>query len=179
MADNSRTARLIGHLDKAGSLVEKWTGFVCVLFFGVLIVCMFSGVFFRYVLKDPIQWSEELSRFLMLWAGFGAMNIAMRRNDHIAIDVLLRRLPSWLSKILSYLTIVLIGVFLIVLMLKGYAMASRTTIMGSLVPVSMKWIYASVPVGALLTLVQLILNLMMKVMAEFKPTSTIYPRAIR
>lgn len=179
MRNETSTARFIRHADRAGAIIEKWTGSVCALLLGLLIVCMFTGVFYRYVLTDPIQWVEELSRFLMLWAGFGAMNIAMRRNEHIAIDLFCTKLPHLLSKILSYLVYLLIGFFLIVLLQKGYAMVLSTTMTGSLVPISMKWIYASVPVGALLTLIQLTINMMIKILSEFKAGKSVHSKTNR
>jgi len=159
----------IGVLDKLGHVIEMTTGSLCVLFFAAMTFVTIIGVFYRYALNDPIQWSNESARFLMLWTGFLAINIATRKGEHIRIDIIVELLPSWMSKALGYIVDLLIGYFLILLLVKGWAMASNTMMTGFTIPISMFWVYVSVPLGALITLIQLLLNVTVKVLSEFGP----------
>ena len=47
-------------------------------------------VFMRYVLNDPPTWSEEMSRFMMVWMTFLVAPIAYRRGMNVAIETLSR-----------------------------------------------------------------------------------------
>lgn len=165
--------RFIDFLDRVGYVIEMSTGSLCVLFFAGMTFVTLLGVFYRYVLNDPIIWTNESARFLMLWTGFLAINIAMRKSEHIRIDILVNLLPSWMSKLLGYFVDVLIGYFLILLLVKGWLMASNTMMTGFTMPVSMFWIYVSVPFGALVTLIQLFLNVTTKILSEFGPAKGI------
>ena len=169
MQHRSRRIWFIEFLDRTGYVIETITGSFCVLFFAAMSFMTLLGVFYRYVLNDPIKWTNESARFLMLWTGFLAINIAMRKNEHIRIDILVRLMPSWMSKVLGCLVDVLIGYFLILLLVKGWLMAVNTIMTGFTIPISMFWIYVSVPLGALVTLIQLFLNVTAKVLSGFGP----------
>ena len=169
MGQRSGRARLISAIDKTGYFIEMGTGSLCVLFFATMATVTFVGVIFRYVLNNPLQWGNELARFMMLWAGFIGINIAMRKNEHITIDIVIKMLPSRLSKFLGYIVDILIGYFLVILLIRGYHMATSTFMTASAMPVSMFWIYSAVPLGALLTLIQLFFNVFIKILSEFGP----------
>ncbi|MDY6972760.1 MAG: TRAP transporter small permease [Thermodesulfobacteriota bacterium] len=167
MESRSRLRRYEEIVDRIGYIIEISTGSLCVLFFAAMTFVTITGVFYRYVLNDPILWSNESARFLMLWTGFLAMNIAMRKGEHIHIDIVVKWLPSWMSRALGYVVYLLIAYFLILLLVKGWAMALNTMMTGFTLSISMFWIYASVPVGALVSLIQLFLNVTAKVLSEF------------
>jgi len=169
MKDRAFRKKIILISDKIGYVIEMAVGSFCVLIYAAMIGAALLGVLFRYVMLSPFEWTEEVARFLMLWLGFLAMNIALRRNQHIALnflDGLLR--PSQL-RLIGYCIDVLVGLFLYYLLKQGYLMTTRTLITTSTLNLSMFWIYMAVPLGAFLTMIQLILNVTMKVLREFTP----------
>jgi TRAP-type transport system small permease protein len=171
MHDRNRLTQIIAASDKLGYFIEMTSGTFCVLLFAAMILVTLLGVFFRYVMLNPFEWTEELARFLMLGLSFLAINIALRKREHIAIQFLAQKLPNKISKVLDYFVDILIGLFLIVLMKQGYLMATRTLLTTSTLNISMFWIYLTVPLGAFLTLLQLILNMTKKTISEFRPIS--------
>ena len=52
------------------------------------------GVFFRYVLNNPLYWAEEAARLLLIWLSFIGAALAFQRNQHLAMDVVMRLLPE-------------------------------------------------------------------------------------
>lgn len=48
------------------------------------------AVFFRYVLNNPLYWSEEAARFLLIWLAFAGAALAFERGHHVNMDVLVR-----------------------------------------------------------------------------------------
>lgn len=155
-------------MDKAGRIVEKISGYFCVLLFASMTVVVLVGVLFRYVMSSPFEWTEEIARFLMLCICFMAMNMAMRRKEHIAITSAIDKLPPGLSKFLGYIVDIQIAFFLILLIKQGYLMSMRTLMTASTFNISMKWIYMFVPLGALLTLIQLLILTTKKIFNDFK-----------
>ncbi len=78
-----------------------------------LMVCLILGqVFFRYVLNDAPNWTEEGARFLMLWMTGLIAPMAYRQGGFVAIDMLERALGRLLSVLL---TLTLLSIALIVL----------------------------------------------------------------
>lgn len=53
----------------------------------VILGTMGVQVFARYVLNHPFGWSEELSRFAMVWMALLASSFVMAEGGHIAVDV--------------------------------------------------------------------------------------------
>src|SRR5262245_12867675 len=73
----------------AWRLVEAIAG----LLIGAITVLVSVQVFARYVLNDTPAWSEELCRYLFLWASFLGACVAMHRTAHLGVDSLVMRLP--------------------------------------------------------------------------------------
>ena len=170
MEYRSTHARIVTISDKVGHTVEKVTGAYCVFLFAAMVVIALLGVFFRYIMHSPFQWTEELARYLLVWMAFVAINIALRRKEHINIPFLTQHVPPAVAKAMDYLVDLLVFFFLIVLLKQGYFMTTRTILMTSTLHISMFWIYMSVPVAALLTLVQLIVNVLKKTFSGFEMT---------
>ncbi|MBT4090633.1 MAG: hypothetical protein HOE30_19265 [Deltaproteobacteria bacterium] len=57
--------------------------------------------------------------------------------------------------------------FLVFLTLKGYQMASGSIMNAMSMDFSMSWIYMAVPLGALLTLIQLVIMILKKTLLAF------------
>ncbi len=170
MTQSSGLERFISRLDKTGATIDAVSGAVCVFLIAVMTIVVLVGVFFRYVVGNPFMWSEELARFLMLWSGFLAINIAMRRDAHIRIDFIFKALPFVIRKMVEYTVDLIMIAFLVFLVIRGYEFTTGSIMKAMSMDFSMSWIYLSVPVGAFLTLVQLLLMVLRKtLLAFFKP----------
>jgi TRAP-type C4-dicarboxylate transport system permease small subunit len=53
-----------------------------------VIVLNATAVFARYVLVDPIGWSEELMRFSLVWLTYLAVGPCLFRNEHMAMETI-------------------------------------------------------------------------------------------
>lgn len=159
MNPGSIRSRIAAILLTLGHRLAQITGAISATLLFAMFGVVILGVVFRYVIQSPLQWTEELSRFLMLWTGFMALNVAMFHRQHLAIDTLVAQLPERVSRILGYICDILIAYFLVVLIDKGYSMTTRTMMQASSMNFSMFWIYMAVPLGALLTLIQHLLQI--------------------
>jgi TRAP-type C4-dicarboxylate transport system permease small subunit len=54
---------------------------------GALSILVFVGVVYRYVLLSPLAWVEEVVRFCLVWVTFVGAYLAMRRGQHIAMEL--------------------------------------------------------------------------------------------
>ena len=55
---------------------------------GAVIILNGIAVFARYVLVDPIGWSEELMRFSLAWVTYLLVGPCLLRNEHMAMETL-------------------------------------------------------------------------------------------
>ena len=89
----------------------RWIGMAAL----AIMVCLILGqVFFRYVLNDAPNWTEEGARFCMLWMTGLLAPLAMRLGGFVSIDMLERALPRVLATVL---TLVLLSITMAVLLM--------------------------------------------------------------
>jgi TRAP-type C4-dicarboxylate transport system permease small subunit len=119
-----------------------------------LLVCVMLGVVTR-ALNDPLIWTDEVSRFLMVWTAVAGWLLATRRRAHIRIrffhDLLPR--PAWrAAETVIQLGIVLLGVLIA---RYGVDLFERNRDMEALtVPISMAWMYLPMILAGIVTAAQ-------------------------
>lgn len=171
MKRKSSRTWLVAQANRLGFLIEMVSGALCVLSFATMVSVMLVGVFFRYVLNNPFDWTEELARWLWLALSFLAINIPLRRNEHFGLDFVAKMLPVNVAKGLDYLVDLLTALFLIVLIKQAYFMAINTIMTGGALRISMFWPYISLVVGVCFAFIQLVLRFIQKVAALPEATS--------
>ena len=84
-------------------LVSRVTGVVLRGAAGLLMVSLIvvvgTNVFFRYVLKAPLPWAEEVARYCMVYMAYLAAPLALREGRHIRITLVTDRLPRVWSEV--------------------------------------------------------------------------------
>ena len=127
----------------------------------VLAVILIAAVFYRYALNNAIAWSEEGSKYLMVWLTFLGAPIALRHAAHINIDLLIKLFPPRGRQAFYLGTNLVIIATMGIMFWKGWAFAELgARQVASSFNVSMLWMYVAVPIGsALTTLVAIELSL--------------------
>lgn len=98
-------------LNEAVLAIGRAIGVVAV---ALMVVAILVQVFFRYALNNALPWPDEAARFCMMWMTGLMAPTAFRRGGFVAIDTLVRLLPSALAAGLSLLLLCLsLGVLLI------------------------------------------------------------------
>jgi TRAP-type C4-dicarboxylate transport system permease small subunit len=144
--------------------VERLAAYPCIAATGSMTLVVLLGVFFRYVVRQPLSWSEEVARYLMIWAASLAVSIGIMRREHLGITFLVGRLPRSAQKVMAILVNVAVLWFLWVLTKFGYFMAldGRTQlspILSQYGKVSMVWSLAAIPVAGAFAMIQTILQI--------------------
>ncbi len=171
MVHTSAGTKIFRLADKTAAIIEKICGAWCVFCFAAMTLVAILGVFFRYIMQSPFMWTEEVARYLLVWLGFTAISIALKQDRHIKVEVLEKLVPPTITMIIGYLVDALIAFFFLILLQQGYLMTTNNIMTASTFPMSMAWILAAIPVAALLTLMQLLLRIIKKVLLRFDPGS--------
>ncbi|BCU81564.1 ABC transporter permease [Polycladomyces abyssicola] len=99
-------------------LITKFLNFVIVFCLGTMSILVFTNVVLRYGFNSGITWSEEMARFLFIWLTFLGGIAALKDNEHLGVDTLIKRLPRSLKK-LAYILSNLIMLWVMYLVLDG------------------------------------------------------------
>ncbi len=169
MPTGDSARRIADTADTLGRMVEAVCGGLCVFCYAVMTLTAILGVFFRYVMQSPFMWTEEAARYLLVWLGFTAISMALRQNRHIRVDVMAAIAPPPVQLVIGYVVDVLVALFFMVLLWQGWLMTKNNIMAASTLPVSMTWIYAALPVAAVLALFQHGMNVIRKTAARFVP----------
>jgi tripartite ATP-independent transporter DctM subunit len=127
------------------------------LLIGAMTVLVTIQVFARYVLNDTPPWSEELCRYLFVWASFLGACLAMGRTAHLGVDSLVVRLPAPVREALRHAVTGLVALFAGMLVWQGAALVpamatQRSPSMG----ISLMYVFAAIPVaGAIMLALQI------------------------
>ncbi len=133
------------------------SGYLSALLMTGICVAVFCGVFSRYILNDPWQWTEETARLLFVWVVFMAASIAIRRGIHFRFTLLLDSVGRTLKGVLEILANGWVIFFASIMLVRGYSFAvmNLKQLTPSLV-IPWAWVYISVPIsGALMILYSL------------------------
>ncbi len=129
----------------------------CVTLLMAILVTMVLQITFRYVLATPLTWTEELARYLFIWACWLGAPVAMRRGSHVVIAVVLDRLPSRIARAVSLITQTVALVFLVQLAVQGTILALRShTVEAITLPIPWSAIYAAAPISAVLMILNIV-----------------------
>ena len=116
-----------------------------------------AQVIFRYLLDNPLVWSDELVRYLLVWTAMIGAAGALRIRSHFSLTSFVAHLRPRSAFAVSLLVDVAAGIFAAVLLVQGARMtAFGFSEQASSFSVSMGWFYLAVPVGGGLMLWHLI-----------------------
>lgn len=144
------------------ALLSRWLDMFSIgaaaLLFCVNVGDIIMGVFARYFFSSSPVWTEELARYSLIWMVMMAANPALKRSEHMKIDMLVKRFPD-LGQIMCRWTghFVFLGITLF-MTCYGYQYAlkmSRFTTMG--LGISKTVPLMAVPVGMALLFIQYLL----------------------
>ncbi|MBM4761361.1 TRAP transporter small permease [Bacillus sp. B15-48] len=140
----------------------KWILFI--LFF-VLVVVVFLQVLFRFVFEQPLAWTEELSRYLLVWLTFLGAGYGMSIKAHPSVEILYEKAGPALKKVLSVVTTVLIIFFFWQVIVNSLEFIGKSMTQTSpVLRLPMGLIYTVIPISSVL----FVINLLYVVITEWR-----------
>lgn len=132
-------------------------GFALIL----MVITVTWQVFSRYILNDPSSFTDELSRYTMIWLGLLGAAYLFGQQKHLAITLLPSKLSPKANYLLQVFIQLLVLVFVLLAMLKGgSALVSRTLQQFSpALQIPMAYVYMILPISAVIISLYILLNL--------------------
>jgi TRAP-type C4-dicarboxylate transport system permease small subunit len=126
---------------------------------GIVSVLGFLQVLTRFVINQPLTWSEVLIRLLIIWTVMLGAVIAFREGAQISLDFMFRKSGRF-QRPLHFLISAACIVYLGILIWYGTELAWRTRFqeIGSMEFLPMSVGYAAIPVGAAFSIIAVIAN---------------------
>jgi TRAP-type C4-dicarboxylate transport system permease small subunit len=100
-------SRILNRITTAIDEVVQRIAFVCLV---IMIIATTLQIVFR-VFFDALAWSEEVSRYMLVWSTFLGATLAYKRSMHISVTFVRESFPPRVRKVLRLLAIVSALVF--------------------------------------------------------------------
>jgi len=132
------------------NVIDKTIKYILVALMAILTVLGVYQVVGRAVGAVP-AWTEELIRFLFVWASCVGAAIGIKEHIHIGIDVVVNLLPFIGRKICAVLVQLMLVAFDVFIIKVGFDMVAKTMTQPSpALRLPMGYVYLAVPVMGIL-----------------------------
>src|SRR3954463_10896601 len=102
---------MIGRLIEIGGWLRRRAEKVAVALLSLMFACFILQIFFRYVLNNPVGWSEEVIITTWLWTVLWGAAFILGESDEIRFDIIYSNISEGVRRIFTVIT----GVVLVVL----------------------------------------------------------------
>ncbi|MGG2201032.1 MULTISPECIES: TRAP transporter small permease [Paenibacillus] len=86
-------------MEKITSLSKLIINVLMALCLTAMAILVFGNVVLRYLFDSGITWSDEMSRFLFVYLVFFGAIVAVKDNEHLGVDTLVKKLPPFLKRV--------------------------------------------------------------------------------
>ncbi len=135
-------------IHRINTSADKAIKLFLILSFSIMVIASSAQILFRFVLNLPLDWTEELSKYMFVWSTMLACAMYTRGRQHSTVDLLQSWLPSKPRHALQFTADVLSVVFYAIFIFGGCVLTIIT--MNRLTPatqIPMGLMYLSVPVS--------------------------------
>jgi TRAP-type C4-dicarboxylate transport system permease small subunit len=141
---------------KSRRVVDYVLARLVILIMSVLVIDVLWQVASRYIMREPSSWTDELAGFLLIWVGLFGAAYATGKKDHLAIDLLPRKLTPERRKYLNLFINILIALFALIIMVIGGIRLVYITFklnqISSALEIPIGYVYLVVPISGLFIL---------------------------
>lgn len=134
--------------------VEKIIEWVLISLLGIMVINVLWQVFSRFFTSNPSSFTDELSRYLMIWLGILGAAYVAGKNEHVAIDFFSKKFSASNQKVIAAFVSISISSFAFFALLIGgsrlvYVTAKLEQFSPSLqIPLAV--VYAVIPISGIL-----------------------------
>ena len=148
--------------------IKKFFHFIasrfCIISILTMTTIVFYGVIMRYIFKSAPFWSEEVSRYLLVWTSLLGASIAFENREHVGVEFFTNKLPIKIRNKLIIIMDMLSLVFFLFVIFYGMEFALQSwKVVSPATGINMFFPYLGIPMGSLFCFVQISFNLIQNI----------------
>ncbi|WP_245802679.1 TRAP transporter small permease [Belliella pelovolcani] len=136
--------------------IDKVIATSLVFLMGLMVVNVTWQVLSRYIFQSPSSFTDELSRYMLIWLGMLGAAYVAGQNQHLAIDIVLRKLEGLAKIRLQIMINVLVIIFAVIAMVLGGSNLVYITYMlgqkSATLQIPLAYVYGIIPFSGLLVI---------------------------
>ncbi len=122
----------------------------------VLVITVFLQVIFRFILNQPLAWTEETARYCLIWITFLGAAFAMSTKAHIGMEIFVNLFAVPMRKVFYVIATIASLAFFLLMVVEGFDLAERS--MSQLSPVlriPMGLVYSIIPFSGCILIINM------------------------
>ena len=143
--------------------LDKVIGLALVLLMGIMVLNVTWQVVSRYLLQNPSSYTDELSRYMLIWLGMLGAAYVAGQNQHLAIDILPNKLQGvQQQRLLLFIAGIILLFALVVMIIGGANLVFITFILGqksATLQIPLAYVYTIIPLSGLLVVIYQVLQI--------------------
>ena len=146
-------------IDNIYKALETVIRFLVLVLLGLMVVIVFANVVTRYYLQFSLAWSEEVTRFMLVWLVFLGSFLAYINDEHLGLDIVVKKMPPTLRKIVAVCTNALVIFALYAVLEGGYLMMmANFDWLSPAAEIPQGYVYIVIPISCVLMILQTLLK---------------------
>ena len=147
--------------------LDKICSAAIVLMLGAMVIITGAQIVCR-TWFTALSWSDEVTRYLLIWSTFLGATVVYRHNGHISVTLLQDAVSPRVAKVLRVAVHAICFVLFAVLLYYStlYCMKLKKT--ATAMPIKMKYIYSCIPVSMFIMLIHALLMGVNEALTEVK-----------
>lgn len=134
--------------------LDKVVSWMLIILMGLMVLNVSWQVLSRYVVQNPSSFTDELSRYMLIWLGMLGAAYVAGQNQHLAIDILPNKLSGRPKmKLLVLINLLILFFALVAMVLGGSNLVYITYILeqkSATLQIPLAYIYTIIPISGLL-----------------------------
>jgi len=133
-------------LSPVSDALDKACGVLIVIMLGLMVVITTLQIICR-TWFTALSWSDEVTRYLLIWSTFLGAGCVYRHSGHISVTVVQEMMPKRLEKALRVAVHVVCMALFAVLLYYSIRYCGKLTKTATALPIKMKYIYLCIPIS--------------------------------
>lgn len=139
-------------LRRVSDVLDKVCGALIVILLGAMVLVTGAQILARFLCDfvswiRPLSWSEELTRYMLIWSTFLGATCVYYHGGNIAITAVQGLLPKKGQDVLKTLIHLICLVLFVVLTIYGIRYTQKLGKNATSLPIKMRWVFLCVPVS--------------------------------
>ena len=136
--------------------LDKICSAAIVLMLGAMVIITGAQIICR-TWFTALSWSDEVTRYLLIWSTFLGATVVYRHNGHISVTVLQDAVKPKVAKALRVAVHAICFVLFAVLFYYSTLYCIKLKKTATAMPIKMKWIYMCIPISMVMMMIHSLL----------------------
>jgi TRAP-type C4-dicarboxylate transport system permease small subunit len=153
--------------------LDKVVAISLMVLMGIMVINVTWQVVSRYIFQNPSSFTDELSRYMLIWLGMLGAAYVAGKDEHLAIDILPQKLQGKdRARLMIFIYSIIMLFALLVLILGGSNLVYITFILeqkSATLQIPLAYMYSIIPISGILVVYYQIYHISLQLQNPVNP----------